>query len=132
MTTEETKKPTPHDLARQVNVHNGIVEARIIPRWATHIIVHPIGIDGWAPDVGRHYHIDRFMSEADALQLKQGSGEWEVSVWAVSDGQLTGSRAPYGKDHPMRYPRSGRKGQKVKHVGTWSYMRWSWLWFVKE
>ncbi len=103
----------------------------IIPAWAKAVRLVANGIDGWPPIEDRVYPVEEFLAEAEQLQLRAGSGEWDVLVYGVSDSSAGCEVRPYGASNPYRQLRS-RVGERVKPVARLSYMRRNWYEFRKE
>jgi hypothetical protein len=103
-----------------------------IPKWAKAIRLVRNGIDGYPPPLPEQLTIDEFLKHARTYQLLCGGGEWDVLVYAVGNPDRSCRVIyPYGLDNPYNKLRSD-KGQRVKLLARFDYMRWVFFTFVAQ
>lgn len=103
-----------------------------IPAWAKAIQLVGNGIDGYPPAMPEELSVAEFVQRAHELQLKSGSGEWDVLVYATDHPKRRPCTVhPYGANNPYRRLRS-RRGCHVKLLARFDYMRWEFFDFLPE
>ena len=107
-------------------------ETAIIPAWAKAVRFLGNGIDGYPPPMPEQMTVDEFIRQAKDFQFRSGGGEWDVLVYALESPERAARVVwPYGRDNPYRRLRSDR-GQRVKLLARFDYMRWVFFEFVPE